>query len=80
MDRVGEITRQINDDWTEFNEELQRLGLVLKSDEIKDLHKKLDALRCQYANLIALGQEETWPFFAESNGVVLPDDEEGDAH
>jgi hypothetical protein len=76
MDRVGEITRHINNDWTELNDLLLLQALKLNSDDLKDLHKRFDILRCEFANLISLGQEETWTFFAESNGVHLPEDDE----
>jgi hypothetical protein len=76
MDRVGEITKKINDDWIKLNHELQQLSMVLKSQDLKDLQKQFDELRNQYANLITLGQKETWIFFAEANGVILPNDDE----
>lgn len=76
MDRVGQITKKINDEWTIINQKLDELTLILKSEALKDIHRELDILRSDYANLITLAQEETYPFMAESNGVKLPEEDE----
>jgi len=76
MDRVGEEMKTINGMWTELNIRLHETALVIASERLKQLHAEFDALRNRFAQLVQLAQSDSWPFFAEANGVELPEDDE----
>jgi hypothetical protein len=73
MDRIFEMVNQINSDWTVINDELRQIALRQK--EMRGLSIRYDELREQFANIITLGQDDAWRFFAEANGIDLPEDE-----
>lgn len=75
MDRVFEISSKILDEWRALDAELQLLALQRADEKLDELLRRYEDLQNRFANLITLGQDDAWRFFAESNGYHLPPDE-----
>lgn len=76
MDRVLEVADQTLSDMRILYAELRLFSLRKPDDELENLVKRFGELKNRWANLLTLGHGGAWRFFAESNGVRLPDEDE----
>ena len=76
MDRVFETANQILDEMRILHAEFRLFSLKNPGEELNNLVERYQDLHNRFANLITLGQDDAWRFFALSNGFVFPPDEE----
>jgi len=75
MDRVFEVSANVNDEWLAANHKLKQLSVDRNDDELKAIYDNLNQARIKFANLITAAQDDNWRFIAEANGVILPPDQ-----